>query len=312
MRPRHADLRPFAVNDGEDVWVLPGGLTRVALPEGQLVVNSSQGGGSKDTWVVGGSAPLARRVRAGQRTGRPRRRPGRDDHRRDPDHLRRSARTDPLAAGSSAQPCIEQQEQQQQQQSEIGGMQSQTLGGMTQSQSMAAGPTRTVPHAEPHRRIACSGSGATSSAADGTARILDVHLQLLLEDPWIDEDTACRSLLLGHGLAPAGAGRDRPPRRRARQARGRPDQSGIHRVRAHRRTRERAPGARDRLDRTVGDAQHHERADAAPPADRQGARASSSGSASAPRSPSASSTPRRAATRPGSSSRWGAASSAPT
>jgi hypothetical protein len=53
MRARHADLRPFAVNDGKDVWVLPGGLTRVALPEGELVVNSSQGGGSKDTWVVG-------------------------------------------------------------------------------------------------------------------------------------------------------------------------------------------------------------------------------------------------------------------
>ena len=53
IRPRHADLRPFAVNDGKDVWVLPGGLTRVALPEGELVVNSSQGGGSKDTWVVG-------------------------------------------------------------------------------------------------------------------------------------------------------------------------------------------------------------------------------------------------------------------
>ena len=53
LRPRHADLRPFAVNDGRDIWVLPGGLTRVALPEGELVVNSSQGGGSKDTWVVG-------------------------------------------------------------------------------------------------------------------------------------------------------------------------------------------------------------------------------------------------------------------
>lgn len=52
FRPRHSDLRPFAVNDGTDVWVLPGGLTRVALPEGQLVVNSSQGGGSKDTWVL--------------------------------------------------------------------------------------------------------------------------------------------------------------------------------------------------------------------------------------------------------------------
>jgi uncharacterized circularly permuted ATP-grasp superfamily protein len=50
--PRHIDLRPFAVNSGDDVWVLPGGLTRVALPEGALVVNSSQGGGSKDTWVL--------------------------------------------------------------------------------------------------------------------------------------------------------------------------------------------------------------------------------------------------------------------
>lgn len=55
--PRHVDLRPFAVNDGEDVWVLPGGLTRVALKEGSLIVNSSQGGGSKDTWVVDGRRP---------------------------------------------------------------------------------------------------------------------------------------------------------------------------------------------------------------------------------------------------------------
>jgi uncharacterized circularly permuted ATP-grasp superfamily protein len=54
LAPRHVDLRPFAVNDGEDVWVVPGGLTRVALPEGSLVVNSSQGGGSKDTWVLAG------------------------------------------------------------------------------------------------------------------------------------------------------------------------------------------------------------------------------------------------------------------
>ena len=52
IAPRHIDLRPFAVNDGNEVWVLPGGLTRVALPEGELVVNSSQGGGSKDTWVL--------------------------------------------------------------------------------------------------------------------------------------------------------------------------------------------------------------------------------------------------------------------
>jgi uncharacterized circularly permuted ATP-grasp superfamily protein len=51
LAPRRVDLRPFAVY-GDDVRVLPGGLTRVALPEGSLVVNSSQGGGSKDTWVV--------------------------------------------------------------------------------------------------------------------------------------------------------------------------------------------------------------------------------------------------------------------
>ena len=44
-------LRPFAVT-GRDTWVLPGGLTRVALRAGTLVVNSSQGGGTKDTWVL--------------------------------------------------------------------------------------------------------------------------------------------------------------------------------------------------------------------------------------------------------------------
>jgi len=48
---RHVDLRPYVLY-GESVWVLPGGLTRVALRKGSLVVNSSQGGGSKDTWVI--------------------------------------------------------------------------------------------------------------------------------------------------------------------------------------------------------------------------------------------------------------------
>ena len=51
VAPRHVDLRPFAVT-GAKTWVLPGGLTRVALREGSLIVNSSQGGGSKDTWVL--------------------------------------------------------------------------------------------------------------------------------------------------------------------------------------------------------------------------------------------------------------------
>jgi hypothetical protein len=66
LQPRHVDLRPFAVNNGEDIWVLPGGLTRVALPEGELVVNSSQGGGSKDTWVL---SPPPHRSSASQRGG---------------------------------------------------------------------------------------------------------------------------------------------------------------------------------------------------------------------------------------------------
>jgi uncharacterized circularly permuted ATP-grasp superfamily protein len=70
VSPRHIDLRPFAINDGHDVWVLPGGLTRVALGEGELVVNSSKGGGSKDTWVLNDeSLPLREsRVVAAQRS----------------------------------------------------------------------------------------------------------------------------------------------------------------------------------------------------------------------------------------------------
>jgi len=51
VEARHVDLRPFAIT-GKETWVLPGGLTRVALRKGSLIVNSSQGGGSKDTWVL--------------------------------------------------------------------------------------------------------------------------------------------------------------------------------------------------------------------------------------------------------------------
>jgi uncharacterized circularly permuted ATP-grasp superfamily protein len=51
VAPRHIDLRPFVLS-GKDVQMVPGGLTRVALKEGSLVVNSSQGGGTKDTWVL--------------------------------------------------------------------------------------------------------------------------------------------------------------------------------------------------------------------------------------------------------------------
>ncbi len=52
---RHVDLRPYILY-GKEIEVLPGGLTRVALRKGSLVVNSSQGGGSKDTWVLAAAA----------------------------------------------------------------------------------------------------------------------------------------------------------------------------------------------------------------------------------------------------------------
>jgi uncharacterized circularly permuted ATP-grasp superfamily protein len=55
--PRRVDLRPYIVSGADGPWVLPGGLTRVALREGSYVVNSSQGGGSKDTWVLKGATP---------------------------------------------------------------------------------------------------------------------------------------------------------------------------------------------------------------------------------------------------------------
>jgi uncharacterized circularly permuted ATP-grasp superfamily protein len=52
IAPRHVDLRPFVLSGADRVRIVPGGLTRVALKEGSLVVNSSQGGGTKDTWVL--------------------------------------------------------------------------------------------------------------------------------------------------------------------------------------------------------------------------------------------------------------------
>jgi len=54
VAPRHVDLRPFVLTGRDRVSIVPGGLTRVALKEGSLVVNSSQGGGTKDTWILDG------------------------------------------------------------------------------------------------------------------------------------------------------------------------------------------------------------------------------------------------------------------
>ena len=100
LEPRHVDLRPFAVNSGDDVWVLPGGLTRVALPEGELVVNSSQGGGSKDTWVLSPPAARCTPPDASRRGLDERRRRVRDRGRRPP--TSRRPRPEPPAAPPGA------------------------------------------------------------------------------------------------------------------------------------------------------------------------------------------------------------------
>ena len=59
LAPRHVDLRPFVLSGADKVRIVPGGLTRVALKKGSLVVNSSQGGGTKDTWVVEDAQPVS-------------------------------------------------------------------------------------------------------------------------------------------------------------------------------------------------------------------------------------------------------------
>lgn len=104
LSPRHVDLRPFAVNDGDEVWVLPGGLTRVALPEGSFVVNSSQGGGSKDTWVLASRASGADRELAAAEVVREFPKPA------------KGARADKKSDGRSSRQRTQQNQQTQQQQ----------------------------------------------------------------------------------------------------------------------------------------------------------------------------------------------------
>ena len=62
VAPRHIDLRPFVLS-GKQVQMVPGGLTRVALKDGSLVVNSSQGGGTKDTWILEADLPTPSQLR---------------------------------------------------------------------------------------------------------------------------------------------------------------------------------------------------------------------------------------------------------
>jgi uncharacterized circularly permuted ATP-grasp superfamily protein len=68
IAPRHVDLRPFTLLGPEGAYVTRGGLTRVARQAGSLVVNSSQGGGSKDTWVVDTGEPVGTDTRARPRS----------------------------------------------------------------------------------------------------------------------------------------------------------------------------------------------------------------------------------------------------
>ncbi|MBX3441467.1 MAG: circularly permuted type 2 ATP-grasp protein [Planctomyces sp.] len=71
LEPRHVDLRPFILSSSQGVFVLPGGLTRVALKSGSMIVNSSQGGGSKDTWVLADDRFSRRRSNGFSRTSLP-------------------------------------------------------------------------------------------------------------------------------------------------------------------------------------------------------------------------------------------------
>ena len=243
--PRHADLRPFAVNDGDDVWVLPGGLTRVALPEGELVVNSSQGGGSKDTWVLLGPA---RRVRQGSgselvadqaRPSPPRSRSS-----------RRAARADALAAG---QPAARSNEQQQQQQ-----------------QHGTSRPRTGRRRAEPHRRVAVLDRPlhrarrrhrphprrAPAAAARGPVDRRGHRLPL--------------AALGDHGSRPPAGSRSVSPSDVLPRSPSTGRNSASIADSLARRPRERPPGPRDRLDRAVGGPQHHLAPDAATASDRQG------------------------------------------
>ena len=170
LAPRHVDLRPFAVNDGDDVWVLPGGLTRVALPEGSLVVNSSQGGGSKDTWVLASRASVADRELAAAEVVRslpkaPKGREGRQERSDESSQQQQQQQ-------SQAPACTGQQQQQQQQ------------------QQQAVMRLMLARNAESLYWI-----GRYVERADDTARILDVTVHQLLEDSSVDPDQASRTLL---------------------------------------------------------------------------------------------------------------------
>ena len=201
LAPRHVDLRPFAVNDGDDVWVLPGGLTRVALPEGSLVVNSSQGGGSKDTWVLASRASVADRELAAAEVVR---------------------KLPKAPKGAKADKNGESASQSQQQQAAI------AVPGPGRPAATAATTAATTVGGEELMLARNAESlywiGRYVERADDTARILDVTVHQLLEDSSVDPDQASRTLLRVLGIeAPERAARrvvaDRPRRFQPRHPR---------------------------------------------------------------------------------------------
>ncbi|HIW28633.1 MAG TPA: circularly permuted type 2 ATP-grasp protein [Candidatus Luteococcus avicola] len=180
VAPRHVDLRPFAVNDGERVRVVPGGLTRVALQEGQLIVNSSQGGGSKDTWVLDDA-----RVRL------PEPKPARGKGPRHPSLV---------LDDEGERPVVQVQTQ------------SQSQGG--QSQTQRAKGVRSVRRQSPMTlsRIADSlfWTSRYLERAEDTSRILDANVQFMVEDPTVDHEQAARALLGAMGEDADATSRGRP------------------------------------------------------------------------------------------------------
>ena len=156
LAPRHVDLRPFATNDGDRIRVLPGGLTRVALREGSLVVNSSPG--RRVEGHLGAHLPAARRPWTRRRTCWParcrRRRPTRA---RPPSRRQQQQQQGPVRAGHAAARCSE-------------GSRSAMLSRVAE---------------------ALFWIGRYVERAEDTARLLDVHFHQIIEDPAVDEADAC-------------------------------------------------------------------------------------------------------------------------
>ncbi len=231
LAPRYVDLRPFAVNDGDGVWVLPGGLTRVALVEGSRVVNSSQGGGSKDTWVLAPRASVANRELGAAEVVRSLPKPV----------------PDPEGDGSSPSKAV----------TKADAAHPAAAGRALPATGSATATTEDEALMLARNAEALYWIGRYVERADDTARILDVAVHQLLEDSSVDPDQASRLLLRVLGIERAGprAGRlvaDRPGGIQLRHP-------GwlLHRRLDFGGAGKRAVGAGSDLERDLGVSQHH-------------------------------------------------------